>query len=302
MITILVDEISEYFAAAVDGFRRLSNLPSDCPAWTLITSEYYGVAIPNPRQKKINEQFSSVCIEEQSYRNGDLLDHYLVLLCTNRNLRREFAFICAQFVEPGEKNGTRNSLQSDPFIWWRTWRSLLGNRIAEKPAFAVIGEMLSVERQLKQGIRTYWGGPEAGTHDIDTPDKAIEVKSTTQKYRTTLTISSQNQLKSSKPLELYFLRFEECRMDGLTIDIMARRLTDLGYNAVALEGQLSSLGFGIGKEARSYEYRLLEKRIYRIDDGFPRIVPESFVGGQLPQSIVHIEYTVDLDGLPYERW
>lgn len=302
MSAVLVDEISEYFAAAVVGFRKLTNLPSECPAWTLITSKYYGVAIPNPKQKKINEQFSSVCIEEQSYKNGEQLDHYLVLLCTNRNLRREFAFICAQFVEPGDQNGNRNGLQSNPFIWWRTWRSLLGNRIAEKPAFAVIGEMLSVEYQLQQGIKTYWGGPEAGSHDIDTSDKAIEVKSTTQKYQSMLTISSQNQLKSTKPLELYFLRFEECRMDGLDIDTMAKRLTGLGYDAFALERQLSLLGFGIGKEARSYEYRLLEKRKYQIDEGFPRIVPESFVGGVLPHAIVHIEYTVDLDGLPYERW
>lgn len=302
MSTILVDEISEHFAAAVEGFRRLTSLASACPAWTLIASEYYGVAIPNPMQKKINEQFSSVRIENQSYRSGELLDHYLVLLCTNRSLRHEFAFICAHFVEPGEKNGTRNSLQSDPFVWWRNWRALLGNRIAEKPAFAVIGEMLSVEHQMEQGIKTYWGGPEAGTHDIDTPDKEIEVKSTMQKYRTTLTISSQNQLKSCKPLELYFLRFEECRMDGLSIDIMARRLVERGYDAAALESQLSLLGFGIGKEARFYRYRLLEKRIYRIDKGFPRIVPESFAGGRLPQAIVHIEYTVDLDGLPYERW
>lgn len=302
MSAILVDEISEHFAAAVEGFRRLTSLPSECPAWTLITSKYYGVAIPNPKQKKINEQFSSVCIEEQSYKNGDRLDHYLVLFCTNRNLRREFAFICAQFAEPGESNGTRNSLQSDPFVWWRNWRTLLGNRIAEKPAFAVIGEMMSVERQLKQGIKTYWGGPEAGTHDIDVPDKAIEVKSTTQKYRATIKIASQNQLKSSKPLELYFLRFEECRLDGISIDTMAKRLIDLGYDAVSLESQLSLLGFGIGKDARSYEYRVLEKRIYQIDEGFPRVVPESFVGGQLPHAVVHIEYTVDLDGLPYERW
>lgn len=302
MSTNLVDEISEHFAAAVDGFRRLISLPSQCPAWTLITAEYYGVAVPNSKQKRINEQFSSVCIEDQYYRNGEQLDHYLVLLCTNRNLRREFAYICAQFVEPGENNGTRNSLQGDPFVWWRTWRTLLGNRIAEKPAFAVIGEMLSIEHLLKQGIRAYWGGPEAGTHDISTSEKEIEVKSTTQKYRTTLTISSQNQLKSSKPLELYFLRFEECRMDGISIDIMVKRLTSLGYDTVNLESQLSSLGFGMGKEARSCQYRLLEKRAYQINDGFPRIVSESFVSGRLPQAIIHIEYTVDLDGLPYERW
>jgi hypothetical protein len=47
---------------------------------------------------------------------------------------------------------------------------------------------------------------------------------------------------------------------------------------------------------------MLEKRIYTVDEDFPKITAESFKGDVIPHAIVAINYTVDLDGISYYSW
>ena len=302
MTANLVLELRENFAAQIPGFRTVKGIPDDCPAWTLIANGEYGVAIPNPKRLIIHETFAHVSIESQTYVFDNEPKDMLVLLCSSYALRLEFAAICAQFVEEGPNNSNRDRIQTDPFLWWKQWRELLGNKISDREAYSVIAEMLVLDYFLAQGADAIWGGPYAGSHDIDTDQNAIEVKSTLQKYSTTVTISSQNQLVSEKPLWLYFVRMEVGHNDGISVDTMAARLVSYGYDAVRLEEQLIGLGFGVGTNSRMMQYRILEKRRYFVGRDFPRITNDSFKNGRLPDLIIHIEYTVDLEGLQYEIW
>lgn len=47
---------------------------------------------------------------------------------------------------------------------------------------------------------------------------------------------------------------------------------------------------------------ILEKRNYSVDESFPRITANSFKDEVIPYGIVEINYTVDLDSLPYHNW
>lgn len=299
----LINELRENFATGVSGFRKIRNLPQGCPAWTFLQErDGFGVAIPNPSGAVIKEHFSSVSVESQVYVFNGKEQNLIILFCTSGKLRYEFATIAAQFVEPGPSNNNRLSIQCNPFAWWKNWRELMGNRIGEKKAYAVLGEMLAVESFLKDGQEFVWGGPSASSHDIDTQTVSVEVKSTLQKSRTEITVSSPYQLDANKPLWLYVIKFEENPKDGLTISEQAGILEQQGYDPAQLEAQLSSLGFGAGTHGRGQRYRILEKRRYLVDESFPKITPESFVGGHLPVGITHIEYTINLDGLPCENW
>ena len=57
-----------------------------------------------------------------------------------------------------------------------------------------------------------------------------------------------------------------------------------------------------GSPERKERYKIQEKRKYLVNDHFPKITKDTFQDKQFPQNIVHISYTIDLDGIPYEKW
>jgi len=146
-----------------------------------------------------------------------------------------------------------------------------------------------------------WTASDSGTHDIESDSHSYEVKSTIIRYGALLSISSQFQLLAPKPLDLYFIRVEESPV-GVSINDIAAELISIGYDEYLLENQLAKAHFEKGSSDRDRKYSLLEKRVYNVDEKFPKITEESFKGDVIPPAIVEIRYKVDLDGVPYERW
>ena len=56
----------------------------------------------------------------------------------------------------------------------------------------------------------------------------------------------------------------------------------------------------IGTSSINEKYRILEARLYNIDDKFPKITLNSLKNNELPKGIIKIEYIVDLDDIDYE--
>ena len=52
--------------------------------------------------------------------------------------------------------------------------------------------------------------------------------------------------------------------------------------------------------ARKRKFILHEMLKYKVDEKFPRIIPDSFIGGVIPAGITSITYTVNLDGMEAE--
>ena len=48
------------------------------------------------------------------------------------------------------------------------------------------------------------------------------------------------------------------------------------------------------------KYRILEARLYNIDENFPKITLKSLKNEKLPKGIIKIEYIVELDDIEYE--
>jgi len=94
----------------------------------------------------------------------------------------------------------------------------------------------------------------------------------------------------------------EKSVEGFSINDVKTNLVNAGYNEDTLEEQLNQLGYEFGMSVRDEKYKVLEKRKYEVDQKFPQITPASFKGGKIPDKIIQITYTVDLDGLEYENW
>lgn len=298
----LLDEIRLNFASTLKGIREIENLSEKYKAWTVRLDEGYGVAVPYEEKPYISESFANAKIFSRNFITYDNKEIALLLLvCPLDSLRYEFASVCAQFVDPGLNGIDRVNLVNNPLDWWQKWRTLLGNSIFDKKAYSVIAELLALEKLIGDGKKIEWTGVNSASHDIETDNLNYEVKSTIKRYETTITISSQFQLAKNKPLKIYFCRLEESK-SGESINEIAERLISAGYNRELLESQLDSIGFEKGSSKRNQKYKVLEKRSYDVDKEFPVITEASFVGGKIPDNIINIKYTIDLEGLGYTKW
>ena len=228
-------------------------------------------------------------------------DNYLILSSVVEEFRYEFASLCTDFVEPGEKGLNRLNLINNPYSGWEKWRELVGNTSKEQKVYNVIAEMMVLAKKRRDDSSTEWTALKGGSHDIECKNESCEVKSTLKRYGATVTISGQHQLDHVKRLWLYFCRMEES-LEGVSINDMKKKLVDEGYNDEKLESELEHQGFEKGSNIRNKKYKILEKRKYEVDNKFPQIVKESFKNDRFPDSVVHIEYTIDLDGIDYTTW
>lgn len=290
----VLSEIREHFASHVQGLRLLSKQPSNFLAYTFRQGVEFGVAIETSSSKEVYEEAAQITIKTM-----DFLDtRYIVLACCDELFRNEFANFASHFVEPGVNGENRNIVLETPLVWWDNWIGMLGNRVAGQKSYDTIAEMLALLSIYNTDNSSVWAASHAGSHDIESNTAAFEIKSTIKKTETAVTISSQFQLYSEKPLQLWFYRMEVSE-HGVSINDVKEQLIKVGYDKNLIESQLEQRGFISGSSIRDKKYVVLETRKYNIDDSFPRIVESSFKNDKYPKNIVKILYTIDLEGIDY---
>ena len=279
----------------------IMTLPSEYPAYVIRIPDGYGVAIEVDKGLEVSEKFNNIKFHTGVMTLDGTTQNYLILRSAFEEFRHEFAFMCAEFVDPGENGVNRKSLLQDPYTWWAKWKEMVGNVNRDQRVYSVIAEMMVLDHKYKTDITTEWAAAKLGSHDIECAEESCEVKSTTKRYGAEIIISSQHQLEHIKRLFIYFCRLEESK-EGVSINEMKTRLVADGYNEGKLEAELEKMGFERGSNSRQKKYKKLEGRIYEVDDSFPRIVQSSFKNDKYPDAITHIQYTVDLDGIEYTTW
>lgn len=274
---------------------KIDLLPEEFPAWTIKGNKEVSVAVPCNKGGAFSEHFSSVTLKLHNNVEIDgIVYNILMLTCSDMSLRNEFALICSQFVEPGEN---RKELSDDPGSWWRKWKTLLGNKNADKETFSILGELCSVEYLLSKNKSVVWSGISGGTHDIETDTEDYEVKSTISRYRYEITISSIYQMHSgNKKLSLVFCRFEPSS-SGRNINDLVNSIVNYGMSREEIENHLYHVGLEPGCIARTKKYKLLEMKSYPIDEKFPFITEQSFKEGKLPDNVLKFTYTIDLSSI-----
>jgi hypothetical protein len=276
----------------------ISGLPDEYPAWTIKKSDWVGVAVPVSKSFAFSERFSNVKIRTApgTEINGQVYD-LLLLTCDDMGLRNEFAVICSQFVQPGAEGKQRKALIDAPETWWENWKFLLGNVNSSHTSYPVLGELTVLEQLVLRGEPAKWTGANRATNDIELPDRSYEVKSTTQRYGYEVTVSSLYQLKKSgETLDLVFCRFEPSAL-GRSVDELAESLISAGYPEEELEKNLRKQNLERGCTARKLRYKLLEMKVFPVDDEFPAVTLDSFVGGVMPKFVTEFSYTLDLSGV-----
>ena len=297
------EEIEQYFALhSGDGAYLIGALGKDYPAWVIKENGRYGVFVLYDG-KDIYESFSGAIIQNRSLNIGESgQKKVLVLSSDNTALRNEFSLICEDFVVPGSAGERRSKLINHPLEWWEHWKSLLGDAEGNKMVFDIVGELWAVLKLYEIGEKPYWSAAKLNSHDIELTDESYEIKTTLKKEDAVIHVSSQFQFASDKPLYLVFTRLEES-LTGKSIDDLLNEISSYESKYLQEYNQyLETKGYGIGNHYRKKKYVLLERRRYIVNDSFPRITDASFKNNEIPKGITHIEYTVNLDGLPHDNW
>lgn len=297
----IIEEIRQFFASQLKGARTAKSLSTDYPGLIIRDIDGFGVAIEWDNEDIISEHFANAHLFSSKMLVSGEEKNFIILKSYREDLRNEFASVCAQFLDPGKDGEERTALLSDPLSWWSRWKNLLGNSIADRTPYSVLGELLVLEHVLQSDNSARWTATHSGTHDIEADSRSYEVKSTIKRYGAEVTISGQFQLLTPKPLELHFIRME-LSPAGVSINELVERLIALGYDRAQIEYELYKQGYERGSSARDIKYSILDRRIYDVNDSFPKIVDTSFKDEKIPQGITHITYTVNLDGLTYMKY
>ncbi|MEB6588390.1 PD-(D/E)XK motif protein [Pseudomonas asiatica] len=294
-------EIRRGFANLDHSGRMLAieGLPENCPAWVFREGEVFGVAVELPADLTLSEGFAGARLRTVKRVIEGEIRHFLRLESSTEWLRNEFGVICEHMVTPGADQGSRLALLADPLAWWERWRHLLGNALVNRTSYDTLAELLVIERLVNSNVKFDWRGPCGASVDIQTPAEGFEVKSTISRYDSRVHIAGQFQLAlgSGQPLSLVHFRFEPS-LQGESIDAVCKRLVMAGVRNALLEEPLARCGLEVGCSARKETFKVLGANVYTVDEYFPKVAPESFVGGVLPAGVVHLEYQVDLSALP----
>ena len=301
MILMLKKVILNNWKSDIEGYAQsITELEhSGYPAWTVKYDDSYGVAIPYEGSDDINESFTSAKIRSANIKFHDgNIRRALVLTSDAQEIRIQFSSLCEALIDPGDDGSQRALVEATPLIWWKEWKELLGNKNIDERIYDVLGELCVLKHLINLGEDAEWNGPDGASYDIEAEERFVEVKSSIKRDCTEVTISSEFQLfPPGKKLNLIFCRIEPAIMSGISIDSILEEFYQLGYNTDLLNTKLEMLGFEKGMSARKRKFILHQMLQYKVDDSFPCVTPESFIGGVMPPGIQKITFTADLTGL-----
>lgn len=284
------------------------HLPKQYEAWIIYTGGKIGVAIPCIMNTDFYASFASV---QMKYLPKLILGNKnisVLFLFVDRNAvssqgLRDFAAICTAFVDPGINGIDRKNLIKNPTLWWENMKNIIGNRNVDTTIYSLLSELVIYEYLLSQHKKNInWTGYNRTRVDFTTSTDSYEVKSTLQRYTTQISVNGQFQLIKEKNfnLHLMFCRLEK-NLNGLSVDDMINKIKKYNIDVSNISHSIEKLGFPIGSIERKEKFNILEIRDYIIDESFPSITESSFINGKIPLGITHIEYTVDLESLPYNK-
>lgn len=243
-------------------------------------------------------------------RAGDQGQQHLILTLERQVDRDLFEGLCRTLASSLEHATDSASSLAVSLAHVRRWKNFLAGRSQHLSAeevrglFAEIIFLLElVDRNISCSAAVEaWLGPERSHQDFIFGNTAVEIKSLSGRERSTVRISSEDQLESLN--DALFLRIY--RLSSLTDATGARSLNEIitavharldDADAVeTFDRKLVAYGYAPLPDYDQSRFVVSEVRSYRIADGFPRLTRS-----QLPTGIASVAYDIRLETIePFE--
>ena len=227
---------------------------------------------------------------------------YIDLLCPDSRFARLFSRFADDLVSRLGVSGDPARTCTRSLARWRDmFRRVPDRALPPQQACGLLGELIQLENlagiQPHRALET-WTGWDRDRVDFRGGASALEVKATLSREGWSIGIHGLDQLDDSTFGELHILiyRFERVAQGGTTLPEIVQRLLDLGVDSAELHSRLLAVGYSphdTSYDALRFDER--ERRLYRVDDSFPRLIRRSLVGGEPPDGVTGLQYTVSLN-------
>lgn len=270
------------------------------------------VRIPPDEEDALNERVSrgiGVQTVKMVPRDTGVEESFVEISCLDTQGHGAFDLVICELVDAVERSGglTRVKLVQGVLAKWRRfWSVVPTNALGVEQQVGLFGELYFLSRWLcnalgpRKAVGT-WRGPAGARNDFELPGLGIEAK-TTRRVDACHVIHGLDQLL--EPAGGVLLLFGLCLRDEATATESLPRLVAevrnrLSVDADALsafETLLYTAGYDDRLEAEYARLRLRvrSEELYRVSDGFPRLIPNS-IAGSLPPGVDKVTYELRLD-------
>lgn len=209
-------------------------------------------------------------------------------------------------LEAGASIGRVRLVQGVLAKWRRFWAGVSQGVLSTEQQLGLFGEIWFLSRWLSPSVGVakavqMWRGPTGARNDFEVQGLGIEVK-TTGRVDVSHVIHGLEQLL--EPLGGTLLLFSLSVRDEASgaetlprvVEEMRGRLADDDNALSQFDTSLYAAGYDdrLASEYAKLVLRIRDEGLYRVMDGFPRLVPSSMAGG-LPPGVSAITYELRLD-------
>ena len=231
---------------------------------------------------------------------------FVDVVCLKNHLHELFALLASDII--GRLDISRPDISKQCLVLLDDWRELFSresrNILGLDYLTGLFGELVCLREftRLKPSHLENWSGPSGGIHDFSFPEINLEVKTSRIRNGRFVSIHGINQLLPEGEGKLYlsFIKVEMVRAGGESLPDVIGDIRDAGVNRTELYKQLALLGYD--EEHHHYYkkicFRIVEDLLYKVDEAFPRIVPDSFSKGAPDVQVIDVRYKLDITGEP----
>lgn len=231
---------------------------------------------------------------------------YIDIVCLDDAGLETFSSVAAEIareVGVAAPHG-RSAVAIDVLARWRWFWGISPDRLSERDALGLFAELWFLEQWtgIEPASVDAWTASDNARHDFQWPTRSVEVKATARRADGAVlhTIQHLDQLADpeSGVLYLFSLRVVRDRLAGNTLPALVDRCSEAlrgtGPVRESFLRKVSIRGYNPAhRRLHATPYRILEERVYEVDETFPRLTRDSFAG-DLSSAISSISYTLDM--------
>ncbi|MBT2624757.1 PD-(D/E)XK motif protein [Bacillus sp. ISL-32] len=234
---------------------------------------------------------------------------YLDVTCNYKDANATFNLVISDIIELLHTGLSPNESVVRTLNKWRQFWSGGQRRIlTEEQIKGLFGELwFLLFWLLPKGANMIelWSGPSGSIHDFENESYSVEVKTTSSIRGHIHKINGLDQLDppESDQLFLYSLRLRREQTASNSLPTLIERINNTLRNEPVLINQFESKLIQAGyfhefrEEYVQYRYRIVDERMYNVNENFPKLTSSIFQEGVL-NGIERIEYDINLEVCP----
>ncbi|MCX6394844.1 MAG: PD-(D/E)XK motif protein [Solirubrobacterales bacterium] len=249
----------------------------------------------------VDESSAAVRIQALELGGGTEVASYVDLVCVEESLFDVFADLVIVILREAVPTSDPAAECAEVLARWREMlRPPKTEPLNAAQAAGLLAELMTVHDivQLDPQRRIdMWMGPSGSTHDIRRADHALEVKATLSKGAAATGIHGLGQLAAPDggDLHLVWMRFEQVPEGSLSVEGLITQLRQTTSSTEGMYRLLAGKGWLAGRRSHEITFELVERRVFLVDDSFPRLIPSMLTAGTVPTDIDEFRYRVLLE-------